>query len=166
MCYIGIDYFTPLRDGFKSVFNGIRFVLCFSTVMMIVYISLLGEYLEKVQYGQQKYSLPVVIMPFLLALGSMVGLFIYLLPGMYDPENGLDRRIPFLFMLYFLAFASTSIFLSLNETEIPKANGLLIYGIFFFVFCVHLSIILFDLQQRKREFALVVVSLATLWTLI
>ena len=35
----------------------------------------------------------------------MFGVFLFLVPGLYDPENDINRRVPFIVCLYFMFFA-------------------------------------------------------------
>jgi len=99
-------------------------------------------------------------------LGTVVAIFVYLLPGMYDPENGIEKRVPFLIMLHFLSLAITGAFCTLNEAYLKNSNGILLFGTLFFAFIIHLSTFMFEFKVKPQETAVVMSCLIVFGALI
>ena len=97
-------------------------------------------------------------MPLFTVLLSSFGIFLYLLPGMCDPENNTDRRAPFLILSYFVIIFLFCIMVNINESILSEINGYVLYFPFIILFLVHLVTMAVDLNDRRDE-VIIVLSL-------
>ena len=106
-------YFSPLRKSHKTAFRFFLVLLIVEALLLIVFVTLLATYLDHPE--KYKGYLSLIFIPLLVILLSTFALYLYLLPGMLDPETNMDRRHPFLAMIYYLTAFALIIMLSINE---------------------------------------------------
>ncbi len=96
-------------------------------------------------------------LPLYIVLLTTFGIFLYLLPGMSDPEISTTKRIPFLILNYFIVLIISLGSLNLNGLEILE-NGSSGFIVFFPILqglTVHLITLVSDIDENRSEVMIV-----------
>ena len=120
-----MDYYRQLKDSHRRTYNCLMAHAILSLVMLIVAIQGLASYLDSPM--KERHHLFLRLSPLLVVLLSFFGIFLYLLPGLCDPESQTDRRIPFQAFLYFLSSFMTISIMCVNAQLLPQMNAYLIF---------------------------------------
>jgi hypothetical protein len=131
--YSCIAFFKSLEMSYPEIYNGIRLGLLTTGLFLVIFTSLMAAYLNQSKFKQTNIKLYQVMMPLFVALISSFGIFLFLLPGMYDPENGIEKRVPFLVMLYYISVTVTLVFIAVNSDFLLITPGSLLFGPLLFV---------------------------------
>lgn len=145
-------YISPLKDSHKQAYQFLVTLLVIEAILLIVFAELFASYLDQPFRYENKLALYMI--PLELILLSTFVLFVYLLPGLCDPENNVDRRCPFLIMLYYLTAFALVIIVSINESVLTQMNGLLLFFPVFAVLFFHIITILSTISSKKHEIVL------------
>ena len=68
------------------------------------------------------------VLPFFVVIFNVAAIFIYLLPGLCDPENDTERRFPFLVLTYIFMFLGELIIVCINERILDTINGYILFS--------------------------------------
>ena len=86
--------------------------------------------------------------------------FIYLLPGLCDPENHTEKRIPFLILSYLLMILAFMVLLNINEKILSDIDGYIIFSPLLFALVFHMITIVPYFSQRFYEGVLITLLFA------
>lgn len=146
--YSALKYLTPLASSYLRVYRALRSALLVALFFGLIFLSTGSYYLDQKEEKNNKVTIAAVAVPYFVSLLTLVAIFVYLLPGLYDPENNIEKRVPFLIMLHFLNFFVSAAFITLNEAYLKHSNGILIYGTALFTFVMHLTTFMFEYKTK------------------
>lgn len=134
------NFYCSLRSSHEKIFLRLRSHLLISVLLLFIFIYEFSFYLER--HEESRLKLFLALLPLYIVFLSVFGLFLYLLPGMCDPELNNSRKMPFLILLYFIICLLGIVFVNVNGMSILyKASGYIIFYPIFFALIVHLLMI-------------------------
>jgi hypothetical protein len=140
---------TQLQDSHPKFFGYLKIQLVFSTLLTLAGIIFIDIYLDTP--AQFRQNLWIKTLPFFLVIFNVAAIFIYLLPGLCDPENETERRVPFLVLTYIFMILAELVILCINERIIDTMNGYILYSPLFIALAFQLISILPDVHERRNE---------------
>lgn len=133
--------------------------LIFSTLCLYLTIFDMGRILNHQVTTSLQCFLHLI--PLYIVLLTSFGIFLYLLPGMCDPEIHSSRKLPFLVLFYFVMITNCLIYFTVNVTSHIHENnselsnqGLLFYPALF-TLGIHFFISLTDPETSYEEVILI-----------
>ena len=103
------------------------------SIVGIVFVALYMDMLKK-----DRSLLFLRMLPFYGVLLIISSVFIYLLPGLCDPENETERRIPFLILSYLLMILAFMVLLNVNEKILDSIDGYILFSPILFALVFHM----------------------------
>lgn len=98
-------YYETLRESHTVIHNRLFIHLICSWVLLVIFF-LMYAYWREIKYGDKTW---VVLLPAEIFFISLICMFMYMLPGLLDPENLIDRRVLFYFIMYTVAALIVSV---------------------------------------------------------
>lgn len=90
--------------------------------------------------------------PLYVVVISTFSIFLYLLPGLCDPEINQTKRLPFLMLNYFILAILGILYFSINGFNIiQQANGFILFFPLIFNLLMHIITIVTDQYDHKTE---------------
>lgn len=157
------EVYLLLKSSHKDVYDKLYSHLATCTVLLSVFLICLANYLNYYPiidfYGRLLRFSPLYIVIF-----STFAIFLYLLPGLSDPEINTTKRLPFLGLNYFIFFILWLNYICLNGIEVFSngSSGLVVLFPAIFVLSVHLVTVLSELEDNKSEFMITTATLLEL----
>lgn len=118
-------YISGLREAHPRFFRYLRLQLFFCYVLSIAGTVFMGMYVD--QPPKDRNMLFIKMLPLYGVLLIVASVFIYLLPGLCDPENHTEKRIPFLMLSYLLMILAFMVLLCINEKILSDIDGYIIF---------------------------------------
>ncbi|CDW73653.1 UNKNOWN [Stylonychia lemnae] len=148
------NWYESLKRTHETIYRRLNMHLIMTVVMLSIFYLLLADCLNFTHIsviGRLIRFIPVYI----VAL-STFSIFMYLLPGLCDPEINRTKRLPFLMMNYFVVSILTIVYFNINGFQIiQKSNGIIMFFPLIFNLVMHLITILTDQLQHKTELLVV-----------
>ena len=149
--------FKDLKETHTTEFHFMCFHLVASLIMLSAFFFMLSGYLDTPL--SKRHQLYLRFLPLFTVLFASFGIFLYLLPGMCDPETNTDKRIPLLILAYFIITFLFCFIINLNESVLPHMNGYIIFFPFILAFSIHLITILTEICDNVYEGVIVLALL-------
>ena len=130
------SYIRGLEDGHPRFYRYLRMQLFFAFILSYSGVIFVDLYLDTPV--NQRNLLFVKMLPFYGVLLIVSSIFIYLLPGLCDPENHTEKRVPFLILSYLLMLLAFMVIININEKILSSINGYLLYSPVFFTLAFHM----------------------------
>ena len=147
------ETYKLLKQTHKIIYDRLTTHLVICTVLLGVFLSALANYLTyysmiEIDGRLTRFS------PLYVVIFSTFGIFLYLLPGLSDPEINTSKRVPFLAFNYFLFSILWLNFFSFNGIEVfdNGSSGLVVFLPPLFTLSVHLVSLISEMEENKTEF--------------
>lgn len=96
-------YLRQLEESHPSTFKILVSYLSMVTALLEIFIYFFALHMnQSLLERDHSTTLFLILLPIYAVIILSFGIFLYLLPGMCDPENDTERRVPFLIVSYFI----------------------------------------------------------------
>lgn len=106
-----LNFYSKIKNTYPSLHQKLTAHLYISTICMMIYLYMMSNYMD--YHMVSKCSLLLRSLPFYVILVSTFGGFLYFMPGFYDPDIQISRKIPKLIITYLLTILVTHVFLNI-----------------------------------------------------
>ena len=129
--------YALIISSHTAFYNRLLTHLLSSIICLAIFVFQLCTYLD--DYYLASLRLFLVFLPLYLVLISTFGIFLYLLPGMCDPEINPSTRVPFLILNYMIIALLSILWLNLNGISVlESSDGFTVFYPLFFGVTIHL----------------------------
>ena len=147
-----------LKDSHPIAFYNFTGITAACGIIAVGFFLLCGNYLDTPITQRGRFVF--VMIPLYIVLAILLGTFLYLLPGICDPENGTDKRLPFLVLLHFIAIFGFLILCNINENIMGSLNAWIVVFPLIFAIVFHFITIFPKFYERSHEGVVLVFLLA------
>ena len=142
-----------LKQTHKTIYDRLTTHLVTCAVLLSVFLLALANYLtyySMIEINGRLFRFS----PLYGVILSTFGIFLYMLPGLSDPEINTSKRVPFLAFNYFVFTILWLNFFSFNGIEVfdNGSSGLVVFLPPLFTLSVHLISLISELEENKTEF--------------
>ena len=117
-------------------------------LMFALQFVLLGLYLDE----YSSFSISVVLIPGYIAVFFALLFYLFILPGLLDPESQVPRRVPFMALVYILATTAFLVLLNVHSAEKDSSvNYYQVFAPFLSASALHTFLLIFDLRRVLWE---------------
>mmetsp|Transcript_38116 Transcript_38116/g.27699 ORF Transcript_38116/g.27699 Transcript_38116/m.27699 type:complete len:212 (+) Transcript_38116:639-1274(+) len=152
-------YYHTLRESHRTIHNRLLVHLVVSWITLMATLFMFTIWKE----NRMDDGFWIVFLPLEIFIISALSMFLYMLPGLLDPENLIERRYLFYFAMYMIAFLIISVTVSfINDTKTIQNNSTLIWIPLICSLCIHflsLCKVMFSFPKETAFEAFVICSI-------
>ena len=146
VCVLSIVH---LEGDLETIIVAMAYVTTLTLALMFaLQFVLLGMYLDEFS----SFSISVVLIPGYIAVFFALLFYLFILPGLLDPESHVPRRVPFMALVYILATTAFLILINVRSAEKDSSiNFYQVFAPFLSASALHTFLLMFDLRRALWE---------------